>query len=217
MAATNTARSAGTTGAACARACCGGFGILRRVDAGLDRGLQFLDISEIGIGRRIRRLILWIGLLRVVGTSNHLLIERHAAITAEREFLPVGEINGYRAAWAGNQLFTGIDTVSFGKGSTRSIAGYRKHFADNLTDDTDQSSHDSFLRTTTADHRRHVSKGPNHLSNQGMCEEKAERSETVLYEKPFINATKKCRPNCTDLLHQIHPRPLCSKLRLTIT
>ena len=42
-----------------------------------------------------------------------------------------------------------------------------------------------------------------------------DRANRTVRMRKTCNATKKCRPNCTDLLHQKHPRPLFSKLQLT--
>jgi hypothetical protein len=81
-----------------------------------------------------------------------LRVEHQVAVTPEGQLATSGQGDGYRTTRPGNQLFTGENPVTFDKGPTRSIASYRKNLADNLTDDTDQSSHESFL-TTAASHR----------------------------------------------------------------
>uniref|UniRef100_A4XTA3 Uncharacterized protein n=1 Tax=Ectopseudomonas mendocina (strain ymp) TaxID=399739 RepID=A4XTA3_ECTM1 len=69
--------------------------------------------------------------------------------------LAVGHGNGHGAGGTGYQLLARVNPIPFADRPARSIARYREHLADNLTDDTNESSHDSIL-TTAADHRRHV-------------------------------------------------------------
>ena len=142
-----------TTGAS-ARTGGRGFAFLGRVDAGLDGRLQALDIGEVGIAGSGGRGFGDRG-LRLTAISEHLRVEHQAAVAPKSQLLTVGHGDGHRARGAGYQLLAGVDPVSFADWPARSVARYREHFADNLTDDTNESSHDSIL-TTAADHRRHV-------------------------------------------------------------
>tara|TARA_R100001244_G_scaffold259_10_gene436 strand:+ start:1369 stop:1635 length:267 start_codon:yes stop_codon:yes gene_type:complete len=87
--------------------------------------------------------------------------------------LTVTHCHRNRACGTRNKLLASENPITFDKRSTRSIASYRENLADNLTDDTDQSSHDSFL-TTAADHRRHVSKRPDTFRTRGVIQEATE-------------------------------------------
>ncbi|MDT4818751.1 hypothetical protein FQZ97_518510 [compost metagenome] len=135
------ARATGTTHAP--RAGGSGFGRLGRVDARLDGRLQLLDVGQVilagGGGRRIRRHR---GVLR---PGQQLRGERQAAVAPEGEFAAVTEGDRDGSGPAGHQLLAGIDPVALAEQTTRSIAGYRMDLADDLTDDTDRSSHGSFL------------------------------------------------------------------------
>ena len=130
------------------------FALQSRVDTGFDRGLQALDIGEVGIAGGGGRCFSDRG-LRFAAVGKHLRVKRHAAVAPKRQLLAIGHGNGHRARSAGYQLLARVDPVPFADRPARSIARYREHFADNLTDDTNKSSHDSIL-TTAADHRRHV-------------------------------------------------------------
>jgi hypothetical protein len=124
-----------------------------RVDASFDGRLELLDVSKVLItSRRLHS-----GRCGVVTADicQHLHIEHQITVTSERQLATSVQGNGYRTTRPGHKLLTGENPITLNQRSTHSIASYRKNLADNLTDDTDQSSHETFL-TTTASHRWHV-------------------------------------------------------------
>jgi hypothetical protein len=142
-----------TTAAACAtRPGPGSRGLKRssRVDASFDGRLELLDVSKILVtSRRLHS-----GRCDVVTAHicQHLHIEHQITVTSQGQLATSVQGNGYRATRPGNHLLTGKNPITLNQRSTHSSASYRKNLADNLTDDTDQSSHETFL-TTTASHR----------------------------------------------------------------
>ena len=145
----------GTSRATCTGTRTGGgrLALQGRVIASLDRGLQALDVGQVIVGGRLWRLD-----HRCLGFTpvrEHLCVERDAAIAAKGQLLTVGHGDCYGAGCSGHQLLPCVDAIALADRSARSVARYRENLADNLTDDTDESSHDSIL-TTAADHRRHV-------------------------------------------------------------
>ncbi len=148
--------AAGTTRATCTGTRTGGgrLALQGRVIASLDRGLQALDVGQVIVGGRLWRLDH--RRLGFTPVREHLCVERDAAIAAKGQLLTVGQSHRNRTGRSGYELLACIDPIAFADWPARSIARYREHFADNLTDDTNESSHDSIL-TTAADHRRHAS------------------------------------------------------------
>ncbi|BCA30142.1 hypothetical protein PtoMrB4_41190 [Metapseudomonas otitidis] len=153
VAAAHTARATGT---ASARAGCGGLGGQGRVHAGLDGGLQLLDVGQLLLARGLRLGVgSGIDRRRVVASSTeHLGAQGGAAVAPQGQLAAAGQVDGHRAFGAGNQLFTGKHPVPFHQRPARSIACYREHLAYDLPDDTDYRSHESFLQRTPADHCR---------------------------------------------------------------
>ena len=146
--------TARTTGSACTWAGSSGLALNGRVDTRLNSGLELFYIGKVGVagggtggGLTVERQV-------TVG-GKHLLGEVKTAVAPQGQLLAIAQRNGNCATGTGDQLLTGKYPIPFTERPARSIACHRKHFADHLTDDTHQSSHDSIL-TTAADHRRHV-------------------------------------------------------------
>ena len=129
--------------------CGSGFGLLGRVGARGDGGLQGLDVGGVFRARRRRLLCyLLVTVLRLVRSSEHLRGQRQGAVATQGDLAAASDFQCHRAIGAGDQLLAYENLVSLLQRTTRSIGGYRKHFADYLADDTHQSSHESFLHCT---------------------------------------------------------------------
>ena len=161
--------AAGTTGAASTTGAWpggSGFSVLRGVDTGLNSRLQLLNVAEFLLAGRRR-----CGLgRRIVCTSSsclgqQLAIEQLAAVATQGQLTTTGEGHGHRTVHAGEQLLAGKYTITFGQESARSIASDCVNLAYYLSDDTDQRSHESILRNSVANHRRHMLKRSMHPSH----------------------------------------------------
>ncbi|MCY1217426.1 hypothetical protein D9M68_521320 [compost metagenome] len=123
------------TGAA-ARAGRSSFGDLARVHAGLDGGLQFLDVGEVLLAGCGRHLV-GAGSACVRGAGQQRIAQWHAAVAAQHQLLPVGEPDRYRTLGAGDQLLTREHPVAFGERAARAIGRHREHFTHDLPYDPD--------------------------------------------------------------------------------
>ncbi|MDT4844189.1 hypothetical protein FQZ97_781390 [compost metagenome] len=128
--------AAGSAGA-CTRtgAGCGGFGDLGRVNAGLDGGLQCLDVGEVllaGGGRRAVSRAVRIGTAR-----QQRVVQHHAATTSEHQFLAVAQGHRHGPVAAGFQLLAEEHAVAFGEQPARTIEPDREDFTNDLPNDPD--------------------------------------------------------------------------------
>ncbi|ARS48459.1 hypothetical protein PSMEN_08685 [Ectopseudomonas mendocina] len=188
MSASGAARSA-----ASARAGSGGLALQRRVDTRFNGRLQAFDVGKVSIAGSGRRSFGDRG-LRLTAVGEHLGVERHAAVAPKGQLLAVGHGNGHGARGTGYQLLARVNPIPFADRPARSIARYREHLADNLTDDTNESSHDSIL-TTAADHRRHV---PSKRVRAPFSQREEEPRQLIEMERRKIQKTlmtKKCHYN----------------------
>ncbi len=152
--ATHTTCTASTTCAARSGAGCSGLTDLGRVYTRLDGGLQLLNFGQLTLAGRGRRGIVGAGIRHSITTAcQHLLVEGQRAVAPDRQFTATGQADGDRTGSTSNDLLTGKDPVTFSEGAASSIACYRKHLADNCSDDTNQSSHESILRAAVESDR----------------------------------------------------------------
>ncbi|UVE16481.1 hypothetical protein NVV93_12755 [Pseudomonas sp. LS44] len=127
---------------AAARASCGGLSFKCWVDTGFDGCLEFFDVGKVlfaGRGDWFRNLTR--GVLRA---GEHLLGELQRAFASEGQLLAIGQSDIDGATRARYQLFADMNPITLGQQAPRSIIRNRVHLADNLSDDTDRSSHDFF-------------------------------------------------------------------------
>nr|WP_298141012.1 hypothetical protein [uncultured Pseudomonas sp.] len=129
-------RATCTTGSTRSRTSSGRFAFNGRVDARLDRGLQLLDIGQIGFTGRCAWGLIG-GRIPIGGLTEKLFVEKQRTVAPECQLLTIAHGNGDSPGFARDDLLPSEYPVTFDHRSTRSVASYCKDFADNLTDDTD--------------------------------------------------------------------------------
>ncbi|MNZ18395.1 hypothetical protein D3C78_354050 [compost metagenome] len=123
------------TGSRC-RAGGRGFGVLGRVDACGNGSLQRLDVGDVLLARRRRRLgDLLVAMLRM-GRRLQLAGEGQRAVASEGDFTASRDLHGHRAMGAGDQLLADIKLVARAQRTARSVGRQREDFAFHLADDT---------------------------------------------------------------------------------
>jgi hypothetical protein len=108
---------------------------LGRIDAGLDGGLQFLDVGKVllaGSGRRA-----FGGLVRAGAASQQCIVQRHAAVAPEHQFLAVGQGHGHGSEGPSYQLLASEYPITFAQWPARSIRPDCEDFANDLPHDPD--------------------------------------------------------------------------------
>ncbi|VVN25394.1 hypothetical protein PS623_04506 [Pseudomonas fluorescens] len=121
------ASRAAITGCSRARRRC--FKLGGRVGASGDGLLQFFD--------RGRCLC---GSLAQIGTAVR-SVRTPLRVAAQVEHAAIGQLQSYRATWAGQDLLARHQTVAFNQNATKALWGYRDDLANNAFDDGNNTAH----------------------------------------------------------------------------